>query len=844
MFFVEKRETHTQTNKKKGESNRHNFERTHKHTNTHTNKHTHVMSAFASAVSTHHHHRVMAARTKIPRGIRSSAAHSNVNANPSNSKVVSIGFLRRQKHNNQLFFPTPSSSTLGVPSSFKSSTKTTRTAMMPKASTTEQEQAGETFEYQAEVNRLMDLIVNSLYSNKDVFLRELISNASDACDKLRFRSVQEPEILNGQSVTDLSIKVRGQESDKTLTIEDNGIGMSKDELVANLGTIANSGTSKVMEMLKQQNEAASGENLIGKFGVGFYSSFLVADTVKVTSKSNDDGKAWTWESKIDSTSYTIREASESEAKDLVRGTRITLKLKDECEEYATDKKLSSLVKTYSEFITFPIEVFSTIQKSKQVEDIEATKAKKEEWEKKKIEAEAKGEEFTEPEPEKVMKEEMYDEQDWKTQNNDKPIWTLAPKDVSDDQYNEFFKTTFKEFLDPLAVSHFKVEGEMEFKSILYVPGMAPFEQQDMMQKSKSIKLFVRKVFISDEFDESLLPRYMTFIRGIVDSNDLPLNVSREILQESKVVRVIRRRLVSKTLGMLNEISKRENEDYKTFWEGFGRQLKLGVIEDVANRKELAGLLRFTTSKSASDQESNRSLSDYIADMPEAQKAIYFVAGDTRKQCENSPFMEKLNKLGYEVLYCTDPIDEVSMANLATFEEKEIKDISKEDLDLGDEDDEEQKKKNEQIADEFKTVTEWLKKELVGEVEKVEVSSRLTETPCILVTSKFGWSANMERIMKAQAMGDARAQDYMKGKKTLEINPFSPVIKQLKMRVESAPDAEETKEMCKLLFDTALLTSGFSIDQPAEFAERVFKLMTQEANLESEKKSASIDPEVV
>merc|ERR1712159_558198 len=613
----------------------------------------------------------------------------------------------------------------------------------------------------------MDLIVNSLYSNKDVFLRELISNASDACDKLRFRSVQEPEILNGQSIADLSIKVRGQESDKTLTIEDNGIGMSKDELVTNLGTIANSGTSKVMEMLKQQNEAASGENLIGKFGVGFYSSFLVADTVRVTSKSNDDGKAWTWESKIDSTSYTIREASESEAKDLVRGTRITLNLKDECEEYATDKKLSSLVKTYSEFITFPIEVFSTIQKSMQVEDVEATKAKKEEWEKKKIEAEAKGEEFTEPEPEKVMKEEMYDEQDWERQNNDKPIWTLAPKDVSDDQYNEFFKTTFKEFLDPLAVSHFKVEGEMEFKSILYVPGMAPFEQQDMMQKSKSIKLFVRKVFISDEFDESLLPRYMTFVRGIVDSNDLPLNVSREILQESKVVRVIRRRLISKTLAMLKEISKRENEDYKTF-------------------------------------------------------------------CENSPFMEKLNKLGYEVLYCTDPIDEVSMANLATFEEKEIKDISKEDLDLG-EDDDEQKKKNEQIADEFKTVTEWLKKELAGEVEKVEVSSRLTETPCILVTSKFGWSANMERIMKAQAMGDARAQDYMKGKKTLEINPFSPVIKQLKTKVESAPDAEETKEMCKLLFDTALLTSGFSIDQPVEFAERVFKLMTQEANLESEKK---------
>jgi heat shock protein beta len=758
------------------------------------------------------------------------------------SKQVSKA-IRRQKTN---LIHHPSSSSSNEERRFKSMLTVSASTAANDVVATNDSNNKETFEYQAEVNRLMDLIVNSLYSNKDVFLRELISNASDACDKLRFRSVQEPELMNGQSITDLRIKLKGSSDLSSLTIEDNGIGMSKDELIANLGTIANSGTSKVMEMLKKQNaDKSSGENLIGKFGVGFYSSFLVADAVKVTSKSNDDQKAWTWESLVNSSSYTIREATEEEAKDLVRGTRISLKLKDDCDEYATDTKLSSLIKTYSEFITFPIEVYSTIQKTKQVEDVEATKEKKEKWTKKKIEAEAKGEEFSEAEPSKVMKDEMYDEQDWKTQNNDKPIWTLTPKDVTDEQYNEFFKSTFREFLDPLAVNHFKVEGDMEFKSILYIPGMAPFEQQDMMQKSKSIKLFVRKVFISDEFDEALLPRYMTFIRGIVDSNDLPLNVSREILQESKVVRVIKRRLVSKTFAMLKEIAARENDDYKTFWDSFGRQLKLGVIEDVANRKELAGLLRFTTNKSKSDEESNRSLTQYIADMKEGQKSIYFVAGDTRKQCENSPFMEKLNKLGFEVLFCTDPIDEVSMANLATFEEKEIKDISKEDLDLGDDDDEEQKKKNEQIADEFKTVTEWLKKELVGSVEKVEVSSRLTETPCILVTSKFGWSANMERIMKAQAMGDARAQDYMKGKKTLEINPFSPVIKLLKAKIDKAPEAPETKEMCKLLFDTAMLTSGFSIEQPGEFAERVFKLMTQEAKLEQVVTSSkAIEPEVM
>ncbi len=678
----------------------------------------------------------------------------------------------------------------------------------------------------------MDLIVNSLYSNKDVFLRELVSNASDACDKLRFTSLSDSSVMAGNE--EMRIKIRGDPESKTLTIEDTGIGMSKEDLVSSLGTIARSGTAKFMEMLKSQSD---GENLIGKFGVGFYSAFLVADKITVTSKNPSDTATWVWESEINSSSYTVKESEEA----LTRGTKIVLHLKEGCEEYATGEKLSSLVKTYSEFISFPIDVWAKQNKEKEVEDTASTQALKEAWTKKKIEAEAKGEEFTEPEPKPVMKKEYEQVENWSTANNDKPIWVRSPKDVEQESYNEFFKSTFKEFLDPLANTHFAVEGDIEFRSILFVPGMAPFEQQDMMQKSRAIKLFVRRVFISDEFDESLLPRYLTFIRGVVDSSDLPLNVSREILQESRIVRVIRKRLVRKTFDMLKDIAARDNDDYDTFWDNFGRNLKLGVIEDSDNRKDLADLLRFTTSKSGNEGKL-RSLEQYVSDMPEAQKSIYFVAADNRAAAEASPFLEKLKQKGFEVLYLIDPIDEVAMANLATYKDTPIVDASKEALDLGDED-EAEKAKRAELAEEFKTLTTWMKECLGDQVEKVEVSNRLTDTPCVLVTSKFGWSANMERIMKAQAMGDNRAQDYMKGKKTMEINPSSPVIAQLRKQKDA--DESLAKDNCQLLFDTALLTSGFTVDSPAEFAARVFKLMTAQAITEGKAPpGGAIEPEIV
>ena len=705
---------------------------------------------------------------------------------------------------------------------------------------------GETFEYQAEVNRLLDLIVNSLYSNRDVFLRELVSNASDALDKLRFLSVSDPSMMESQG--DMKIQIKGDPVAKTLTIEDTGIGMTREDLVSSLGTIARSGTAKFMELLQSKSE---GENLIGKFGVGFYSAFLVADKITVTTKNNADDKTWTWESEINQSSYSIREGGD-DAGTLKRGTRIVLHLKEGAEEFAEDTKLTNLVKTYSEFISFPIEVFAKKSVPKEVEDVDATAQATEEYNKRKIAAEATGEEFTEEAPKPVMKTEYDDVQEYAVQNNDKPIWVRAPKDVEKASYDEFFKSTFKEFLDPLAYNHFAVEGDIEFRSILYVPGMAPFEQQDMMARSKAIKLYVRRVFISDEFDDSLLPRYLTFVRGVVDSNDLPLNVSREILQESRVVRVMRKRLIRKTLDMLKEISKRDNDDYATFWDAFGRNLKLGVIEDTANRDALAPLLRFESS--STEKGKHVGLDTYVENMKEGQSSIYYVAADTREAAENSPFLEQLTKKGFEVLFLIDPIDEVAMTNLAQYKEKTLVDISKEDLDLGEEDEAEAAKTKE-IEEEYKSLTDWMQGELLGKVEKVTVSKRLTDTPCVLVTSKFGWSANMERIMKAQAMGDSRASEYMKGKKTMEINPTSPVILDLKAK-QAAGDAGASATAA-LLFDTALLTSGFNIYQPAEFAAKIFALMDkavdaapapaaekQEKKDDDEPKAEAVDAEVV
>ncbi|KAL6190211.1 hypothetical protein ACLB2K_036609 [Fragaria x ananassa] len=659
----------------------------------------------------------------------------------------------------------------------------------------------EEFEYQAEVSRLMDLIVHSLYSHKEVFLRELVSNASDALDKLRFLSVTEPSLLGDAG--ELQIRIKPDPENGTITISDTGIGMTKEELIDCLGTIAQSGTSKFLKALKENKDLGADNGLIGQFGVGFYSSFLVADKVVVSTKSPKSDKQYVWESAAESSSYVIREETDPE-KMISRGTQITLYLRpDDKYEFSEPARIQSLVKNYSQFVSFPIYTWQEKSRTVEVEEEEEPK---------------EGEE-AKPEGEKKKKTITEKYWDWELANETKPIWMRNSKEVEKDEYNEFYKKTFNEFLDPLAHTHFTTEGEVEFRSVLYIPGMAPMNNEDIANpKTKNIRLYVKRVFISDDFDGELFPRYLSFVKGVVDSNDLPLNVSREILQESRIVRIMRKRLVRKTFDMIQEVSESENkEDYKKLWENFGRFLKLGCIEDTGNHKRITPLLRFYTSKS---EEELTSLDEYVDNMPETQKAIYYLATDSLKSARSAPFLEKLVQKDIEVLYLVEPIDEVAIQNLQTYKEKKFVDISKEDLELGDEDE----VKDRETKQEYTLLCDWIKQQLGDQVAKVQVSKRLSSSPCVLVSGKFGWSANMERLMKAQALGDTSSLEFMRGRRILEINPDHPIIKDLNAACKNSPESTEAKRAVALLFDTALISSGFTPDSPAELGNKIYEMM--------------------
>ncbi|OVA16877.1 Heat shock protein Hsp90 family [Macleaya cordata] len=665
-----------------------------------------------------------------------------------------------------------------------------------------EETPGGKYEYQAEVSRLMDLIVHSLYSHKEVFLRELVSNASDALDKLRFLSVTEPSLLG--EAGELEIRIKPDPDNGTITISDTGIGMTREELIDCLGTIAQSGTSKFLKALKENKDLGADNGLIGQFGVGFYSAFLVADRVVVSTKSPRSDKQYVWESVADSSSYVIREETDPE-KLLPRGTQITLYLRpDDKYEFSELTRIQGLVKNYSQFVSFPIYTWQEKSRSAEVEEEEEPK---------------EGEE--KEEGEKKMKKKTVTEKywDWELANETKPIWMRTPKEVEKDQYHEFYKKTFNEFLDPLAYTHFTTEGEVEFRSVLYIPGMAPLNNEDVVNaKTKNIRLYVKRVFISDDFDGELFPRYLSFVKGVVDSNDLPLNVSREILQESRIVRIMRKRLVRKTFDMIQEISESDNkEDYKKFWENFGKLLKLGCIEDSGNHKRLTPLLRFYSSKS---DEELISLDEYVENMGENQKAIYYLATDSLKSAKTAPFLEKLIQKDIEVLYLVEPIDEVAIQNLQTYKEKKFVDISKEDLELGDED-EVKERENKQ---EYNLLCDWIKHQLGDKVAKVQVSKRLSSSPCVLVSGKFGWSANMERLMKAQTLGDTSSLEFMRGRRILEINTEHPIIKDLNAACKNAPESSEAKRAVDLLYDTALISSGFSPDSPAELGNKIYEMM--------------------
>merc|ERR1711939_939268 len=691
----------------------------------------------------------------------------------------------------------------------------------------------EKFEFQAEVTRLMDIIINSLYSNKEIFLREIISNASDALDKIRFLAVTDKDALGEGDTAKLEMRISPDKSKDTLTLTDRGIGMTKQDLINNLGTIAKSGTSSFLEKLKEGGDV----NLIGQFGVGFYSVYLVADKVTVRTKHNDD-KQYIWESTADS-SFTIKE--DPEGNTLGRGSAITLHLKDDCKEFTEGDKIEELVKKYSEFISFPIYLkeTKTVEKEVPVEEEEKKEEEKKEGddkkEEKKDELEVKdGDETKKPKTKKVNEEVV----EWTQVNSETAIWTRSPRDVEEDEYNRFYSTISKDTEKPLTKMHFSAEGEIEFKSILFVPKKAPYDLLEGKAKSANIKLYVRRVFITDEF-EDLMPRWLSFIKGVVDSEDLPLNVSREMLQTSKVLRVIKKKKEKEDEDDKKDEKKEpkgpaeeaeDNENYLKFWKEFNKAIKLGLYEDSSNRTKLAKLLRFQTSKTGDNWTS---LEKYISRMKKGQKNIYYISGESKEAVEKSPFLERLRKKNLEVLYYVDPIDEYAMPQLTEFKGFQFMGANKENLKLDDDDQEEKKDKK---------LTDWMKETLGTKIEKAVISNRLLETPAIIVSSQYGWSTNMERIMKAQTMGNNDRSQQMMSQKTLEINPAHPIIRELKSRVENDDKDQEAKDIAHTLFDVALVGTGLTPADPADFAARVQVLMR--LGLGVSKDAAIEEPEVV
>ncbi|CAE8624903.1 unnamed protein product [Polarella glacialis] len=547
----------------------------------------------------------------------------------------------------------------------------------------------ETFAFNADIQQLMSLIINTFYSNKEVFLRELISNASDALDKIRYESITDPEKIEAQP--NFYIKIIPDKTNSTITIEDSGIGMTKNELINNLGTIAKSGTKAFMEAM-----AAGGDiSMIGQFG-------------------------------------EVDEEKEKEEK----------------------KKKTKKVKEVSH--------------------------------------------------------------EWEQLNKNKPLWMRKSEDVTNEEYSSFYKSLSNDWEDHLAVKHFSVEGQLEFRALLFVPRRAPFDLFESKKKRNNIKLYVRRVFIMDDCDE-LMPEWMNMVKGVVDSEDLPLNISRETLQQNKILRVIKKNLVKKCLEMFAEIAEKK-DDYKKFYEQFGKCLKLGVHEDSTNRTKIAELLRFSTSKSGDELIS---LKEYVDRMKEGQNDIYYITGESITQVSSSPFLENLRKKGLEVLYMVDPVDEYCVQQLKEFDGKKLKSTTKEGLDIEDED---EKKKLEELKAEFEPLTKLMKEVLGDKVEKVMVSGRMADSPCVLTTSEYGWSANMERIMKAQAMRDNSMTSYMVSKKTMEVNPKHSIMSELKKKASADKSDKTVKDLIWLLFDTSLLTSGFNLDEPTQFAGRIHRMI--------------------
>jgi heat shock protein beta len=742
----------------------------------------------------------------------------------------------------------------------------------------------EKFNFNVEVTRMMYIIINSLYTNKEVFIRELISNASDACDKARFLAVQNPDYFGENK--ELKIIIETDRASKTFSITDTGVGMTKNDLVKNLGTIAKSGTTSFIEAISKGNSL----NLIGQFGVGFYSTYLVSNKVVVTSKNADDNQH-VWVSTAGS-SFTV--AKDPRGNTLGRGTKITLFLKEDSVEFCETDTVKKNIKKYSEFIDYPIymKINKTYTEEEEIDEpeneTETTSVNETKKDNKTDDLEIKDED-EEKKKEKKKKTKSITKWKWDYEliNENKPIWLRDKKEITKEEYVKFYKALTKDSEEPLAYEHGKLEGEVNFRYILFIPGKRPYDLYDNYYgKSSSLKLYVRRVLVSEQF-EDLMPRYLNFIKGVVDSDDLPLNVSREALQQYKMIKVMSNKLVKASIQIMIKLAveKEEDEDdddeddeddeednetesknetetkkendtksddeeddekeektekkkdtkYMKFFENYGKNIKLGVIEDIQNRNKLAKLLRFYSTHNIDELTS---FDEYIKRMKPKQEQIYFLAGEDKAAVAKSPLIQKILEKGGEVFILDDPIDEFCLQNLGEYEKKKLKNVAKGEFKLWEDDDELAKKKEKKIEKDFKPLIEWWKKLLGAKVENIIVSQRLVDSPCIMIGTEHGYSASMERIQKAQAFAnqDKITAQFLYARKTMEINPNHPAIKTLKEQVGTSDKvSEDVEDTAMLLFESAMLESGYSLPDPHAFGVRMEKVLKYNLGLSRDEK---------